>query len=132
MILSSLRTNQISDDALSWYGKYLEALDQRDMTALMAMVADECTLQINNNMPSYGKAAIEADTSAYFAGFKSTQHEPLAILGNDQEFAVELLLHYTRLRGDVFSIPCVSIKSRNAAGLLTSVRIFADTSPLAA
>jgi hypothetical protein len=131
VILTSLRTNHLSEAGLRWYAGYLEALDARDMERLLSLVAEDASLQVNNQMQAYGRDAIATAVGAYWHGFRSSHHEPLCILGSDTDFAVEVLCHYTRLRGDVFTIPACSFKTRNAAGLMTSVRIFADISPLA-
>lgn len=129
-IFDSLRVNQLSEAGLCWYATYMEAIHKRDVESLSALIDEDAWFQINNHLPAYGKRAIVAATQRDWQGSRSLQLEALTILGSDREFAVEALCHYTRLSGDVFTIPTCSFKTRNANGLLTSVRIFADLSPL--
>lgn len=130
MILTSIRTNQLTESGSAWYFEYLQALDRRDLESILRFISEDASLQINNQLPLHGKPAITAALQRYWAGFKSIEHEPLAILGDDRLIAVEMLCHYKRLSGDIFTLPASSFKDRDSDGLITSVRIFADMTPI--
>lgn len=131
MILTSLRQNQLSIQASDWYLKsYLDAMDRLDVEAYATFLAPNISVQFNNGPAVSGKEAVVGMLSAYWKSFAAIDHEPLNIYGSDQAFMLEALNHYRRHDGKNVTTHAVALTDRNEAGLVTSVRVFADVSPV--
>lgn len=128
MILSSLDTNHLSPSGYAWYQSYLEAADIGNVAAMVGFFAEDCVFQSNDNLPVYGREALTAALSQFWSGFRSLEHEPLRVVGNDQTFAIEMLCHYTRNDGKAVTTPCAIFAERNAEGQLTRASVFHKTS----
>lgn len=125
-----LRFNQLSPKTYEWYLAYLEAIDTKNIEVYGNFLADECVMQSNNNPPILGKAAILQNLSDFWTTFDSLTHELLNIYGNDSSLALEALNHYKRNDGKVVTVPAVALTERNEAGLVTSFRLYTDTTPV--
>ena len=125
-----LRTNQLSPEACRWYLDYLSAMDRKDPDAYGAFLADGCVLQMNNQPPVVGKAAVQEGLAAYWRSFGAIEHDLDNIYGDDRRFALEALNHYTRLDGGAVTLRALAFTDRDEAGLVTSVRLYTDTGPL--
>lgn len=127
MILTSLKLNQLSEEGFGWYRLYLTAAASKSADAVAAFFDENCVFQANNNLPIYGRAALHEALKSYFAGFKTIEHELLSILGADDAFAVEMLVHYVLLDGSKLTIPGAYVIERNAEGLFKSARLYLDS-----
>jgi ketosteroid isomerase-like protein len=125
-----LRINQLSPKTYEWYLAYLQAIDNKNVEVYGTFLADDCVMQSNNNSPVRGKADILQSLSYYWTTFDSLTHDLLNIYGSDSSFALEALNHYKRNDGKVITIPAVAITDRNEAGLVVSIRLYTDTTPL--
>jgi ketosteroid isomerase-like protein len=131
MILNSLRINQLSEKATDWYiNQYLDAMDKLDIAAYADFLADDVSIQFNNESPVSGKDAVVGMLSGYWQAFASIEHEPLNIYGSDSSFMLEALNHYVRHDGRRVTTHAVALTDRNDQGLATSIRVFADASPV--
>ena len=131
MILTSLRINELSQSVSEWYlQEYLAAMDQLDVERYATFLDDEAQVQFNNDPAVQGKEAIVGMLSGYWKSFAAIEHEPLNIYGSDYAFILEALNHYTRLDGKKVTTRAVALTDRAASGKVTSVRIFADVSPV--
>lgn len=130
MIVSSLRRNALSPAAYAWYLDYLAALDARDVEAYAKRLADDVSVSFNNQPAIVGKPAAVAMLGGYWQSFAGLEHELLNIFGDDSSFVLEALNHYVRLDGRRVTTHAVAVTERNAAGLVTSARIYADVSPV--
>jgi len=128
MILSSLDTNHLSASGYAWYQSYLEAADAGNVGAMVGFFSEDCVFQNNDNLPIYGREALQAALTQFWNGFRSLEHEPLRVVGNDHHFAIEMLCHYTRNDGKNVTIPCAVFAERNAEGLLSRASVFHKTS----
>lgn len=131
MILSSLSVNQLSASASAWYlERYLPALDSLDVAAYGAFLDEAVAMQFNNGPPVAGKAAVLGMLSQFWSSFASLEHEPLRIYGTDGAFMLEALNHYVRHDGRRVITHAVALTDRDETGAVTSVRVFADASPV--
>lgn len=131
MKTDSLRINQLSPAGFEWYLGYLRAIDEGDVDAYAARLADECELIQNNNPPVRGKAAIVGMLAQFWPAFRGMEHELLNIYGTDTRFVLEAWNHYTRHDGNKVSVRAVAFTDRDeATGLVTSVRFYTDASPV--
>ncbi len=125
-----LRINQLSPDGYAWYLAYLEALDRKDIEAYGEFLADDVVLQMNNDEPVHGLDHVKEGLSMYWQSFGDLEHDLLNIYGSDSAFCLEALNHYSTLGGEEVTLRAVAMTDRNADGLVTSVRLYTDVSPL--
>ena len=130
MKTDNLRINQLSPKAYEWYLSYLKVLDGKDIDGYGTFLSDDCVMQSNNSPPTQGKVAILKYLSQYWSTFGILMHDLLNIYGNDSAFVLEALNHYQRQDGKTVTLRAVAFTDRNAAGLVTSVRFYTDTTEL--
>lgn len=125
MPLASVRTSQLPATALDWYGRYLAAVGERDLEGVLSFIDDDCIVQVNDQLPHYGKAAITRAVELYYETFACVRHEVLNLFGFEQQFSVELLCHYECTQGGArVTIPAAIMYDRGANGLFTSMRLY--------
>lgn len=127
MILTSLRTNQLSPAAWVFYRDYLAALDDYDVERFAGFLADDVEVQFNNDPPLAGKATAVAALAEFWGsvtamGF-SLLHEPLNIYGTDDRYVPEALNHYDASDGARITVRAVAFTDRDAAGAVSSIRL---------
>lgn len=130
MITSNLRINQLSQPAYNAYLRYLEVLDAKDIDAYAAFLAEDVSIQFGNAPAVEGRAAVVEMLGGYWQSFKSIEHDLFNIYGTDDAYVLEALNHYERHDGKKITVRAVAFTDKNEDGLVTSVRIFGDTSPL--
>lgn len=119
------RVSQISQATADWYARVVSAVDSRDLDAFLAHITDDCTIQVNDALPVYGKAAYQDAMVRYYGAFDKTEHEILNLYGDDEHVVAELLCHYTpQGASKPVTMPAVAIYDRNGDGLLTSIRLY--------
>jgi hypothetical protein len=127
---NKLRINQLSEKAFQWYLGYLNTIDNRDIKSYVSYLSDDCTLQINNDPPVSGKDQITKHLTSLWTSFKGNGHDLLNIYGTDSSFSSEIINHFALHDGKEITVNAVGYLDRNGEGLLTSVRLYADFSPL--
>jgi hypothetical protein len=130
MRTSQLRINQLSPEAYTWYLRYLESIDARDIQAYGPFLAENCVMRINNLPPVSGRLSILEGLTQYWQSFASVEHDLLNIYGTDSCFMLEALNHYVRRDGKPVTIYAVALTDRDRSGLVTSVRLYTDMSSL--
>lgn len=123
---ASLRTNQLTATAFDWFRTYLDAVETCDVENYRPFITADSTFQSNNDLPVYGQLAVCKAYERYLRGFRAIRHELLNIYGADDQFMAEMLWHYTRHDGSPFTISAAAFIDRDAAGLITSIRVFAQ------
>ena len=130
MITSNLRINQLSDDATKSYFDYLAVLDAKDIDTYATVLAEDVSIQFNNGPKVAGKQAVVGMLGEYWQSFQSLEHDLTNIYGSDTTFVLEALNHYERHDGQKVTVNAVAFTDKNSDGLVTSIRIYGDTSPL--
>jgi hypothetical protein len=125
-----LRINQLSGKAFQWYLGYLNAIDDNDIESYSSYLSDECTLLINNYPPVNGKDQIIKHHTSLWTSFRGNARDLLNIYGSDSSFSSEITNNFTLQDGNEITINAVGYLDRNEEGLLTSIRLYADFSPL--
>jgi ketosteroid isomerase-like protein len=116
MITETLRENQLSDAATSWYvGEYLNSMDQLDIERYATFLAEDVRVQFNNDAPIEGKPAVVEMLGGYWKSFKTIEHELLNIYGSDDRFTLEANNHYTRHDGRKVTTRAVAFTDRDLA-----------------
>ena len=130
MITSNLRINQLSEIATKKYLEYLSVLDAKDIGKYATFLAEDVSIQFNNGPQVNGKQAVVGMLGDYWQSFKSLEHDLTNIYGSDKAFVLEALNHYERHDGQRVTINAVAFTDKNDEGLVTSIRIYGDTSAL--
>ena len=130
MITHNLGVNQLSPEAYEWYLRYLEAMDRLDLGDYLAFLSDDCRMQFNNGPALVGKAAIAGMLEGYWTSFSEIEHDLLNIYGTDRAFALEAANRYVRRDGARVTVCACAFTDRGEQGLVRSVRLYADASPL--
>lgn len=134
MELSRLRTNELSDPGWSWYQDYLDALDEYDVDRYADFLADDVSVQFNNDEPMRGKEVVTAGLQQFWGSISGQGfvllHEPLNIYGTDDAFVLEALNHYDKPGAERITVRAAAFTDRGEDGRVTSVRLYQDVSPL--
>ena len=130
MKTENLRVNQLGDEAYRWYLDYLAAMDACDVDRYGGFLAQDCAMRFNNEPPTEGRRAILERLGAYWKSFASVEHDLLNIYGVDASFMLEALNAYVRLDGKPVTCRAVALTDRDEQGLVTSVRLYTDASPV--
>lgn len=130
MKTDNLRINQLPPKSYEWYLAYLQAMDTKDVQLYSTFLADDCAMQFNNEDRIQGKSLIVPFLCDYWKAFDTIEHDLLNIYGTDSSFVLEALNHYRRNDGEKVSLRAVAFTDRNPEGLVTSVRLYTDTTPL--
>ena len=130
MITTNLRTNQLSNTGYDAYLTYLSVLDAKDIDGYAEFLANDVSIQFGNAPAVEGKKAVVEMLGGYWQSFKSIEHDLLNIYGTDETYVLEALNHYERHDGKQVTVRAVAFTDKNEDGLVKSVRIFGDTSPL--
>lgn len=118
---------QITRDGRQWHIDFADAIASRDPARYTAFMHDNCSVQINNNMPVYSKFAIERAFVEYVKNFRSMTYELISAFGTDHQSIAEALFTYECNDGSIEVVQHAYICERDASGLLTSVRLYGDT-----
>ena len=130
MITKNLRVNQLSREAFDWYLRYLGAMDRLDLDAYLGFLSEDCAMRFNNGPALAGKPAIRAMLEGYWKSFAAIEHDLVNIYGDDKRFALEADNHYRRHDGGAVTVHAVALTDRTPQGLVSSVRVYADATPL--
>ena len=79
-------------------------------------------------MPIYSKHAIALAFAERMKTFRSMSYELMSAFGTDRHSVVEALFNYVCHDGSIEVVQHAYICERDEAGLLTSVRLYGDTS----
>ena len=134
MDLAQLRVNQLSAEGWAWYQDYLDALDAYDLDRYATFLADDVAVQFNNDDPLRGKDVATQGLGQFWGAISgmgyALLHEPLNVLGTDRTFVLEALNHYDKAGQDRTTIRAAAFTDRGEDGLVRSVRLYQDVSPL--
>jgi ketosteroid isomerase-like protein len=130
MITKNLRVNQLTAKAYENYLAYLNAIDTKDVEAYGKFLADNITVQFNNDEPMQGKQAVLQGLGYYWQSFDSVEHDLTNIYGTDHTYVLEALNHYVRKDEKKTTVKAVAFTDLDERGLAKSVRIYQDVSPV--
>lgn len=129
--LANVRINQLSPDATAWLTSVLRALDDKDVDAYTRFMADDVEVSFNNgDMSMRGRDAVREGLASFWQSFGTLEHDELNVYGTDRNLVHEALNHYTTLDGRQVTIRAVAWIDRDASGLITSLRLYNDQTPL--
>ena len=130
MITKNLRVNQLSAVAYHNYLSYLQAIDNKNLDAYGKYLADDIAVQFNNDEPIRGKETVLQGLGYYWQSFGSVEHDLTNIYGTDITYVLEAQNHYVRKDGKLTTVKAVAFTDLDDQGLVRSVRIYQDVSPV--
>lgn len=108
---------------------YLIAIEAGDVAAMKRMVSPKVELIHANYPPVYGRHEAVAMIMGYLDIVDSVEFDVKSILGADDTYVIEKVNIAVRPQGAV-NVRTTTFLSVDEDGLLSSVRIYADTSAL--
>jgi len=131
MKLTSLKLNPFSSAGLDWYVQFGKAFEAGDAESVGAFLHHDVVLEVNDFLPFYGKQTACMALERYWATTGAMEYEPLNIYGDDFRFSAEVLAHRAQNGSDKpVTIPYAAFYEREHGGLLKSLRVFMDLSPI--
>lgn len=130
MKTDQLKIVTISDTALEWFKTKYTAADSFDAEGYRKFLAEDCQLQFGNNPLVGCNNEIIGGLKSFWETINGMNHSFINIIGTDNYFVAEAIIGYTRKDNKVVKIPAATIIERNAEGLVTSMRIFIDITPI--
>ncbi len=130
MKTTQLRINQLSPEAYARYLTYLQTIDNKDVENYGTYLAANVEMYFNNDPFGQGKETILGGLRQYWESFKTVEHDLLNIYGSNQHYVLEALNQYERHDGRKVTVKAVAFTDLNADGLVESVRLYMDTSPV--
>lgn len=130
-MLENLRTSTLSAEGLDWYVRYADSAARADIPAFRAFLHEECSYQVNNLLPFYGRDMTAMAVENFRAALEGMRADVLSALGTDTAFGVELLHHYLRKDGVPITVPAAVFIDRDPeTGLLIAARAHVDFTPV--
>ncbi len=133
-LYASVKSQNLPKEPTQWLTQLLYALDQKDVNQYCSFMVPEVTITFNNGDQGkpdlVGIDAARAGLAAFWQSFESIQHEELCLSGTANTIIHEALNHYKTLDGRDVTLRAVAVIERNGDGLITSLRVYSDQSPL--
>ncbi|MEZ5960484.1 MAG: nuclear transport factor 2 family protein [Hyphomonadaceae bacterium] len=119
-------TTTINDASNAWHVRFNDTLVARDVDQYLALFRDDCTLQINNAIPTYSKLALRAAYRRHVASFRAKSYEIIDVFGDGQKSSCEVLYTFTCHDGSTEGVQCSYVVDLDEAGLIRSIRIYGN------
>ena len=107
----------------------LAALDAKDVPALAALMTDDVRMRLGNADLIEGKPAFIEAAQGAVASVAEIRHHVLDAWSDGDALIVQLDVHYTRLDGQVLTLPCCNV-FRLRDGLVADYRVYMDINPV--
>ena len=127
----TVRINQLDAVTTAWLRDVLTALDAKDVDAYVAAMSDDVEVVFNNGDTAMrGRQVVRDGLAQFWRSFDTLAHEELNIYGTDRNLVHEALNHYTTVDGRRVTVRAVAWIDRDDDGLITSLRVYNDQTPL--
>jgi ketosteroid isomerase-like protein len=103
--------------------------DAKDVSTLASFMTDDVELRLGNAETIKGKTAFVDAVKGFLASIAGVRHEILTVYEDGDAAIVEFDVHYTRLDGDVVTLPCCNV-FRVRDGLIAEYRSYMDATPV--
>lgn len=108
------------------------AIDRGDIRAAVGYMHEDVVLWFGNLDPVHGRDAIESlnvEFTSQLRGVRHELHDVWTPAGEGDVRIVRMTVHYTRLDGDVVSLPCCNVY-RLRDGAIVEYRVYMDAGPV--
>lgn len=115
-----------------WISDYYSDVDALRLDAVVRRHAADASVVFGNNPPAVGHDAIAETIGGLFDALSGMRHEnrnTWFVNGGDTA-VVEALVHYRTKGGAEVAVPAVSLLDRGPEGLVRSLRVHIDMSPV--
>jgi ketosteroid isomerase-like protein len=120
----------MSDETLpEQLSRVFAAFDAKDVSKLADFMTDDVQLKLGNAAMISGKAPFVDAVTAFLGSVAGVRHEILAVYRDGTAAIVEFDVHYTRLDGNVVTLPCCNV-FRLRDGLIAEYRSYIDATPV--
>ena len=106
-----------------------EALDHKQIEAVLELLTENCRFQASNSDPIYGKEAIGVTLDSFFKSVRGTQHQTTDWFVSENHLAIRGWVTYTRLDTSTLRIPFCDILLLQD-GKIADYQIYIDWSDL--
>jgi len=103
--------------------------DAKDVSTLADFMTDDVQLRLGNAGMIQGKAAFVDAVNGFLGSIAGVRHEILRVFTDGDAAIVEFDVRYTRLDGDLVTIPCCNV-FRLRDGLIAEYRSYIDATPV--
>lgn len=108
------------------------AMDRGDVDALTALLHDDVVVRLGNQPPINGKPAFKelfAQVGGSIAGLRHELHDVWTASEDAAIGVVRMTVHYTRLDGEVVSVPCCNVFCLRD-GAIAEYEVYVDMTPV--
>lgn len=130
MTTDKLKRNQLSEERFNWLKKAYIIIDSLDAATNESLYALDGEVVFGNRPAVQGRENIINMFKHFWTTIEGYSHSFVSIFGQDDAFAVETVVNYTRLNGTTIGIPAVTVIELNENDEIKSMRIFIDIAPL--
>jgi hypothetical protein len=130
MKTDNLKTNHLSQEGFSWLKNAYGVIDGLQEDSNRLLYAEDSEVVFGNRPAVSGRENVINMFKHFWSTINTYEHSLLAVFGNDDSFAVESVVTYTRLDDKIVNIPAVTIIERNLEKEIKSMRIYLDIAPL--
>lgn len=111
-----------------WVADLLTMVDAGDVDGVVSRLAHDVTFRVGNASPMIGHDEVRDGLAHLLASVATMEHHVIEVWEADEDCILVADVDYTRLRGDVVTIPAVTRIHRRAE-LVDRLQIFHDVSP---
>lgn len=124
-VFELVRTNELDDETTTWFRGVLRVIESLDVEAYLECMATDVELVMDHGAQHLrGKEAVGAALGEAWSQLSSLVHNEVNLYGSARHFAHETVTRsVTRDGQEIFTPTCVWV-DRDAAGLITSARIY--------
>jgi ketosteroid isomerase-like protein len=108
------------------------AIDHGDIDAMAAFLRDDVVTRLGNQPPLLGAQAFKdlyAQLTKSISGIRHELHDIWTAAGDEAIRVVRMTVHYTRLDGNVVSVPCCNTFCLRD-GAIAEYQVYIDLTPV--
>ncbi|PKB18778.1 nuclear transport factor 2 family protein [Flavobacterium sp. 5] len=130
MTTDNLTKNQLSEERFNWLKEAYTIIDSLDANTNHNLYAENSEVIFGNRPAVQGRENIITMFKHFWTTIEGYSHSFVSVFGQDDAFAVETVVNYTRLDATTIGIPAVTVIEMNEKNQIQSMRIFIDIAPL--
>ena len=110
--------------------RLFEAIDSRDVDALVAHFEPDAVQLMGNRPPVRGHDEIRAGNNAFLFSIAGLRHELTGLWESGGTVLIRLLVHYELLDGRTVTLPAMTAFTEGPSGLIDHYQVWFDVAPL--
>ena len=113
-----------------WINDYYANIDNMRLDDFVNSHTDDVVVKFGNNPPAVGKDQVRAAIGQFWTLIGGMKHSFVNVHEAGNTTVLEADIDYTRLDGQVVTVPCASIIDRVDDGKVSGLRIYIDLAPV--